>query len=244
VFFAGCNLRCVFCQNHEISRAVSGEALSPEGLADVFFDLAAQGVHNINLVTPTPHIPTVAAAIRIAKSAGLTLPFVYNTSAYETVEALRTLAGFIDIYLPDLKYRDEDTARRYAQAPGYFEAATAAILEMTRQVGTELVLSGGLLKRGLLIRHLVLPGQRKDALRILDWIAATLPDAAVSLMVQYIPAHRAGEYPELNRRLTTFEYNSVAAHMQTLGLTKGYHQAPAAAVADYIPAFSPPTSDL
>jgi len=237
VFFSGCNMRCVYCQNHAISRGGTGEEVSPSRLADIFFELAGQGVHNINLVTPAHVLPAIADAIETAKKRGFPLPFVYNTNAYETVEALRRLDGLIDVYLPDLKYIDDEAARRWSNAPGYFDVAARAILEMARQVGPAAFDEDGLLCRGLMIRHLILPGRRKDAMQILDWIAAHVPDAYVSLMSQYFPADRAREYPELNRRVTTFEYQSVADYFVKLGLKNGYMQDARSATADYVPDF-------
>ncbi|MDR2670837.1 MAG: radical SAM protein [Oscillospiraceae bacterium] len=237
VFFAGCNLRCVFCQNHAISRDAAGEGLDPPQLAERFWALAEAGVHNINLVTPAHVLPGVAAAVAHAKRGGFPLPFVYNTNGYESVSALRRLEGLIDVYLPDFKYSDEAAAVRYANAPGYPALAAAAVLEMARQVGVGRVDDDGLMRRGLVIRHLVLPGRRRDAMRVLDWVAAHLPDAHVSLMAQYFPTHRAGEYPELNRRVTTFEYESVTQYFQKLGLKHGFFQHRAAATPDCVPAF-------
>jgi len=235
VFFAGCNLRCVFCQNHAISRGKVGRIVTPALLADVFFELADKGVHNINLVTPSHILPAVADAVGQAKKRGLTLPFVYNTNAYETVGALRRMDGLIDIYLPDLKYCDDEAARRYSDAPGYFDIATKAILEMVRQNSQAVFDDDGVMRRGLIIRHLVLPGRRKDAMRILDWIADHVPDAYVSLMAQYFPAYRAYEFQEINRRVTTFEYQSVVQYFTGLGLKNGFMQDAKSAVPDYVP---------
>ncbi|MDR1463825.1 MAG: radical SAM protein [Oscillospiraceae bacterium] len=238
VFFAGCNLRCVYCQNHAVSREPRGRSFLPQELAGLFLDLEALGAHNINLITPTPALAGLVPALETAKCAGLSIPVVYNTSAYETPAALRRLEGLADVYLPDLKYRDDALASRFSAAPGYFEAAAAAILEMHRQTG-DLRLDGeGLAVRGLLIRHLVLPGQRKDSMAVLDWIRATLPDTAVSLMAQYTPtedARRLGG--PLARRLTAFEYQSVVDHFFAVGLRRGYMQQRDAAQENYTPDF-------
>ena len=235
VFFAGCNLRCVFCQNHEISRNGPGEEVSPARLADIFFELAQKGVHNVNLVTPAHVLPAAAEAIEQAQNRGFSLPVVYNTNAYETVETLRRMDGLVDVYLPDLKYWDDEAAQRYSSAPDYFAVATQAILEMARQVGPAVFDKQGLIQRGLMIRHLVLPGLRRDSFKILDWIAENVPDAYVSLMAQYFPTHRAHEYPELNRRLTTFEYQSVVDYFVHLGLKNGFIQDVASASSAYVP---------
>ncbi len=237
VFFAGCNLRCVFCQNHAISRGCAGEPVTDRRLAALFFELAEQGVHNINLVTPSHVVPTVAAAIRRARGEGLTLPFVYNTNGYDSLSSLALLDGLIDIYLPDFKYCDDGQAVRYSAAPGYFQTAAAAVLEMHRQTGPALFSEDGMMVRGLIIRHLVLPGQRRDAMRVLDWIEAHVPDAYVSLLAQYTPSHGAAVFSELNRRVTTFEYDSVVAHFHALGLQHGFVQERGSATEAYIPDF-------
>lgn len=238
VFFTGCNLRCVFCQNYKISQEHIGKEISVPQLAELFFQLAEQGVHNINLVTPTHIIPQIATAIKIAKNSGLKLPFVYNTNGYENVQSLQLLDGLIDIYLPDIKYYDDEVALLYSNAKNYFDIAAKAVLEMNRQVGASRIAEDGMMYRGLIIRHLVLPGLRKDSMRILDWVAEHLPDAYVSLMAQYMPAHRAQEFQELNRRVTTFEYRSVVEYFFKIGLTNGFMQNRSAAVAEYIPDFS------
>ncbi|MCL1975955.1 MAG: radical SAM protein [Firmicutes bacterium] len=253
VFFSGCNLRCVYCQNHLISvpkknknatiKTFSQE-IKPADLSQIFFDLAAQGAHNINLVTPTPHIHQIRQALIIAKQAGLTLPVIYNSSAYENVAALRSLDGLIDVYLPDLKYINEAVAINYSQAPGYWPTASRAVLEMARQVNaitnkSFILDEQGLLKKGLLIRHLILPGLRKDSMLILDWIANNLPkDTPVSLLAQYFPTHQAHLYQQINRKITAFEYNSIIEHFFSCGLTTGYMQKREAAQHNYVPDFS------
>ena len=253
VFFSGCNLRCVYCQNNLISVPARKEFAheqnwvtesTPEKLAQVFFKLADQGAHNINLVTPTPYIPQIRRALEIAKQTGLNLPVVYNTAAYENIEALRTLDGLVDIYLPDLKYYSETVAVRYSQAPGYWQTASQAVLEMARQVNIQennsiIVDEQGIMKKGLIIRHLILPGLRKDSMAILDWIANNLPkDTPISLLAQYFPTHQAHLYQQINRRITTFEYESVVEHFFASGLTKGYMQRREAAIKNYVPKFS------
>jgi len=218
VFFSPCNMRCIFCQNHQISQAESGRAVTVEALADIFCDLAAKGAHNINLVSPTPYAPRIAAAIVLARQRGIGIPFLYNTNAYETVETVRALAGLIDIYMPDLKYWSAKVARELSAAPGYPAAATEAIREMKAQVGN-LVLSQGVATRGLLIRHLVLPGGLAGTRRIIGWIADNLgPQTALSLMSQYYPAHRAGQAPIINRRIRPDEY----APLVDLLMEKGF----------------------
>jgi putative pyruvate formate lyase activating enzyme len=239
VFFAGCPLHCLFCQNAAISQQKPpvGEAVSPERLCEIFWELHAQGAHNIDLVTPGQYLPAVRRAAALAKAGGFPLPLLWNSSGYESAKAIQTLDGLMDIYLPDLKYADDALALRYSAAPNYFAVATAAIAEMHRQVGNPQLGAGGLLQRGLLIRHMVLPGCRRDSMRVLDWIAQNLPGAWVSLLAQYTPLHRAKEVPQLNRRLTQFEYQSVVEHFFAIGLKNGYMQECAAASAKYVPVF-------
>jgi len=226
VFFAGCNLRCVFCQNHAISapRPWVGECVDAARLCEIFYALHSQGAENINLVSPAHVLPVAREAIILAKSRDFSLPFIWNSNAYESVEALRSLEGLVDLYLPDLKYFDDALALKYSNAPDYFRYATAAILEMCRQ-------------GDVLIRHLVLPGGRKDSMRVLDWIAANVPSPRLSLMAQYTPMHLAAGCPPLHRRLTDFEYRSVADYAISLGLTEGYVQERAAAASIYTPDF-------
>jgi len=238
VFFSRCNLRCVYCQNHEISWGNTGKDLSATELADVFMRRQTAGAHNLNLVSPTPYIPVIAAALRRAKNRGLKIPVVYNSNAYENVAALRLLEGLVDIYLPDLKYFTEEAAFRYSGVKDYFAVAAAAVLEMHRQAGNLTFNKEGLARRGLLIRHLVLPGQHDAACRVLDWIHFNLPAAThVSIMSQYVPLWRARRYPEINRRLSPREYRAVLEHFAQTGLQNGYMQDLAAATEEYVPRF-------
>lgn len=206
VFFSPCNLRCLFCQNYQISQAESGRSVRPVELADIFLELEEKGAHNINLVSPTPYAPQICDAIARAKQKGIGIPFLYNTNAYENVETVRALAGLIDIYMPDLKYWSARVAEELSGAPGYPACALAAVREMKEQVG-DLKLSGGVAARGLLVRHLVLPGSLAGTRRIIGWIAENLgPQTAVSLMSQYYPAYRAGARAIINRRIRPDEY--------------------------------------
>ncbi len=233
IFFSGCALRCVYCQNHDISIGAPGKAglgheLSTDDLTALMLELQQAGAHNINLVTPSHFTPQVRQALVLARANGLTLPVVWNSSAYETVETLRTLEGLVNIYLPDLRYMDSAAAAaRYSAAPDYPRVATHAIAEMQRQVGP-LVLdeTTGLARRGLLVRLLVLPGDLGRVDLALAWLAETLgPDTAVSLMGQYYPAHRALEFPELSRGVAPQEYAALRRRMEALGFTRGYVQA-------------------
>lgn len=225
IFFSGCALRCVYCQNHDISFENLGHDLGVDDLTALMLELQLAGAHNINLVTPSHFTPQVRQALVSAKGHGLGLPVVWNTSAYETVDALRSLEGLVDIYLPDLRYMDAQAAARYSAAPDYPKVATHAILEMQRQVGRLILDAEGLARRGLLIRLLVLPGNAGRTDLALDWIADTLgADTAVSLMGQYYPAHRAAEFPEINRSVTPGEYAAVRARMEELGFACGFVQ--------------------
>jgi len=233
IFFSGCSLRCVYCQNHDISMGGPeggpegvglGHELSVDGLTALMLELELAGAHNVNLVTPTHFTPLARQAIIQARANGLTVPVVWNSSAYETVDTLRTLDGLVDIYLPDLRYMDATSAARYSAAPDYPEIACAAIAEMHRQVG-QLVVVNGIARRGLIIRLLVLPGNAGRTDLALDWIAENLgTNTAISLMGQYYPAHRASEFPEINRCLRPIEYTVVRRHMERLGFENGFVQ--------------------
>jgi putative pyruvate formate lyase activating enzyme len=243
VFFGGCNLNCVFCQNHDISTRPMGKPHSPAELAAVFLDRQRCGAHNVNLVSPTQYSGPVAEALGLARGLGLTIPVVYNCNAYETVEGLRRLSGLVDVYLPDLKYHDDALARRYSNAPGYFQAAAAALKEMLSQVGPASFDEEGLMTRGVLVRHLVLPGQAADSAKLLTWLAGDLPEAHLSLMAQYTPVHRAKEFPEIARRLRAREYAPLLDLCDRLGLEQGYRQTLNAAGEEYIPNFDPPAPE-
>jgi putative pyruvate formate lyase activating enzyme len=239
IFFSGCALRCVYCQNHDISIGNLGHELSVDDLTAMMLELQLSGAHNINLVTAGHYAPQVREALLLAKRHGLDLPIVWNSSGYESVDTLRSLEGLVDIYLPDLRYMDAQAAARYSAAPDYPKAATFALCEMHRQVGS-LAVDGltGLATRGLLIRLLVLPGNLGRTDLALDWIADTLgPGTAVSLMGQYYPAHRAPEFPEIARGVAPEEYAVIRAHMDELGFTRGFVQEVGSSAA-YTPDFT------
>ena len=234
VFFSGCNLRCAYCQNSQISHGGFGKELTIDSLRQGMKSLLAQGAHNLNLVTPSHFTRTIGCALdgwRPPK------PVVYNSGGYDSVESLTELDGMIDIYLPDLKYIDGETANLYSGAKDYFSVASAALTEMHRQVGPPIVDRDGLMISGLMVRHLVLPGQHKASVRILQWVRDNLPGAWISLMCQYIPRHLACKHPALNRRITRYEYDKVLNALHDFGLTQGYTQERTAAKADYIPDF-------
>lgn len=232
VFFSGCVLRCVYCQNHAISHENFGKPVSVERLREIFWELIGQGAHNINLVSPTPFAP----AIREALAEPLPVPVVWNTGGYERVETLRSLEGRVQVWLPDLKYVDSGLSQDLSGAADYFDAASAAIEEMVRQTG-DYVLEAGLLKRGVLIRHLMLPGQLENTKAVLDWVAETFRPGQVllSLMAQYTP--QPGAEGLLSRRVTGAEYRAALRYMENLGITDGYCQDAASARAEYTPDF-------
>lgn len=236
VFFSGCPLHCCFCQNAVISAENRGADITPERLCAIFLELQAQGAHNINLVTPGHELPWIAEALRLAKPQ-LHIPVVCNTGGYELPQTLAMLRGLADIYLPDFKFYDPETAQRYAGAPDYPEAAEAALCEMLRQTGPP-VMEDGLLKKGCIVRHLVLPGHRHESIALLRHLAERFGTDSflLSLMAQYTPM---GEppYPELRRRITKMEYNSVADAALALGF-EGYFQEKSAADSSYTPDFS------
>ena len=236
VFFAGCNLHCRFCQNYDISIKPHGVEVSAERLADVFLYVQDMGWKNINLVTPAHFADKVAMALHLAKPK-LTIPVVYNTSAYEKIEAIRALNGLVDVYLPDLKFCSSEVSGLLAGAKDYFEVATKAIVEMRRQQPQDEFDSEGYMTKGVLIRHLVLPSYVEDSKRVLDWIAQFDSNVQVSLMSQYFPAREDLQLPQLNRRLYKHEYDSVKEYFFNVGLSNGYCQDVTSATVDYLPDF-------
>jgi putative pyruvate formate lyase activating enzyme len=226
IFFTYCTASCLFCQNYPISQLGVGRVVTVERLAEMMLELQKWGCHNINFVTPTHFVPQILAALERAIGGGLRLPLVYNSSGYETVEVLRLLDGVVDIYLPDAKYADDKTARRLSRFPAYVPANRAALKEMFRQVGEELILDDeGLARRGMIIRHLVLPGGLAGTAEVLRWIAAELsPRLYVSIMAQYFPAHRAVGHSLLGRKITSEEYEAALEAFQALGLHNAFAQ--------------------
>jgi putative pyruvate formate lyase activating enzyme len=229
VFFSGCTLNCLFCQNYPISQFFHGEFYSHEQLAGVFLDLQKRGAHNINLVSPTPYLYHILGALEIAATQGLNIPFVYNTSGYERAAAIAQLEGIVDIYLPDFKYGPDEGCRQLGlQLSGtndYFENAAAAIAEMFRQAGPLQVDADGVAVRGTIIRHLIIPGQTANSLAVLQAIAASsFRDTHLSLMSQYFPAHRAPDCPPFDRRLQAAEYRQVKEAALSLGIENGWFQ--------------------
>jgi putative pyruvate formate lyase activating enzyme len=236
VFFSGCSLGCSFCQNTKISQERFGKEITTERLREIFEELIAQGAHNINLVTPTHFLSQILPAL----SPKLPVPVVYNCGGYEKVETLRLLEGKVDIYLPDLKYAEPELGKMLSGAEDYFPVAAKAIDEMLRQVGQVAYGEDGMLKKGVVIRHLVLPGQVQNSLKVLDYVADHFPRGSVllSLMAQYVPSGRAKHTPPFDRRVTQAEYEAVVDYLYMLGLEDGFLQEPAAATEDYLPDFS------
>lgn len=239
VFFSGCNLRCVYCQNHTIVSGQTGKEISTDRLAGIFMELQEKGANNINLVTPTHFVPSIIEALQKAKRAGLNLPIVYNTSGYEKVSTLKMLSGWIDIYLPDLKYYSPSLGSRYSNAPDYFTVAMDALFEMFRQVGSPVFdPESGMLKKGMIVRHLVLPGQTEDSKQVIqNLFHAFGHDIYISIMNQYTPVLRDERYPELHRTLSTEEYDSVVDYAISLGVENGFIQEGETFTESFIPTF-------
>lgn len=236
IFFAGCNLRCRFCQNYDITVEPHGVSVTVEQLAELFLHVQSLGVANINLVTASHFSDKVALALKLAKP-HLTIPVVYNTSSYEKVETIRLFEGLVDVYLPDLKFCDQMLANNFASAPNYFDVATKAIAEMRRQQPVDRF-DNGYMTNGVIVRHLVLPGCVEDSKRILDWLANFDSTIHVSIMSQYFPARTDALYPQLNRKLFKHEYQSVCDYFANVGLTNGFTQDVSSATVDYLPDFT------
>ncbi len=238
VFFSHCNMKCVFCQNHTISQQQEGIEISVSRLADIFLEQQERGCHNVNLVSASHFIPQIAEALTIAKQNGLTIPVVYNSNGYESIAGLQMLEGLVDIYLPDFKYWDETLGLQYAHTPQYPQTTMAAILEMRRQIPNDCLDTQGILQRGIIIRHLILPQHDKDSCLILDWIQQHLgAETMVSLLNQYTPMYQANQFKNLSRRLTTFEYQKVTEHFLQIGLKNGFVQKRSSATSAYTPLF-------
>lgn len=235
VFFSGCNLHCIFCQNYDISCKGFGKEITIARLKEIYHELIAKGAHNINLVTPTHFTEAVLQSL----DEPLPVPVVYNTSGFETQDTLRRLKGKVQIYLPDLKYSDDIAAIKYSNAPYYFRIATEAIKEMYRQVGDYHISDDGIMTKGVIIRHLIMPGMLDNTKRVIDWVASTFKPGQVmfSLMHQYVPCGRANKYPEINRKVTDAEYNALEAYLMQSSIEDGFVQEGDAACEDFIPCF-------
>jgi putative pyruvate formate lyase activating enzyme len=239
VFFTGCNLRCVFCQNYQIARAEQGKEITVERLVEIFLELQEQKANNINLVTATHYVPQVVEALKMAKEKGLYIPVVYNCGGYETVETLKLLEGLVDIYLPDFKYVDSERAKRYSRAEDYPEVAKAALAEMVRQQPKAEFDERGIMKKGVIVRHLMLPGGIKDSKAVVNYLYETYGDQIyISLMNQYTPLPHVADYPEIDRKLKKFEYDRLVDYAISLGVENGFIQEGETAEESFIPAFT------
>ena len=238
VFFSGCNLKCCFCQNYNISSDCFGKEISVERLGEIFLELQDKGANNINLVTAVQYIPSIIKALDNVKHK-LNIPVVYNSGGYENVQTLKILKDYVDIYLPDIKYFDRELSKKYSLAEDYFDRAKEAVIKMIDNAGELKFNDKGIMQRGVIVRHMVLPSCYKDSIKILNWINDNLPKDKflISLMSQYTPFYKAHEYPEINRRVTTYEYNKVVDEALRLGLDSGYIQEKSSAKEEYTPPF-------
>lgn len=236
IFFSGCNFSCVFCQNHTISQNNFGKEITIERLAEIFLELQEKNVHNINLVSPTPYVYQIIEAVKIARKNGLIIPIVYNTNSYENVETIRLLKETVDIYLPDLKYYNNETSLKLSKAPNYFSISTKAITEMINQVGMPILDEKGIMKKGVIIRHLVLPNHLTETKQILKWIADNFDNKVyISLMAQYFPTYNAKNYEEINRKLNKKEYKYILKMASEIN--NGYIQELGTHEEEYVPTF-------
>ena len=236
VFFSNCNLSCEFCQNYEISQKGLGKEISIERLAEIFLEQQLKGAENINLVSPTSYAVQIIEAIKIAKSNGLKIPIIYNTNGYENVETIKLLNGYIDVYLPDLKYAEDDLAKKYSKIDNYFEIATKAIKEMYNQVGENEYDENGLIKKGIIIRHLILPNHTENSKKVLKWINENMPkNITVSIMAQYFPTYNAVNIQDINRKITKHEYEKIENYLYSLELENGYIQEMGKNEENYVP---------
>ena len=236
IFFSNCNMNCVYCQNYEISQLGRGKEITIDELSNIMIEQQEKGVQNINLVTPTSYSLHIIEAIKIARRNGLNIPIVYNTNGYESVETLKLLEGFIDIYLPDLKYYKNELAQKYSKVNNYFEIATQAIKEMYRQVGAPVLDEKGVMKKGLMIRHLILPNEVENSKKILSWIKENMDNNVyISIMAQYFPTYKAKEIEKLSRKITQEEYNEVEEYLYNLDLENGYIQELGEQEEEYVP---------
>ncbi len=238
VFFSGCSLRCCFCQNHRIAKGHAGGEISLKRLADIFIELWQQGAANINLVTGTHYVPQIISALEDAKNRGMDLPVVYNSSGYEKVETLKLLKGYVDVYLPDFKYMDQELAEKFSKAPDYPETAKAAIKEMTEQTGSCEFDEEGYIKRGTIVRHLILPGHTRNSIEVLKYLHQEYGDKIyISIMSQFTPVVHNEVYKELNRKVTKREYEKVLQAALDLGIKNGFFQEGKTAEESFIPEF-------
>lgn len=239
IFFSGCNLNCKFCQNYEISQLGKGIEITIEELSDIFIKQQNKGVNNINLVTPTMYVYQIIEAIKIARKKGLDIPIIYNSNGYENVETIKKLSGYIDVYLPDLKYYDDEIAYKYSGINNYFENAKLAILEMQKQVGGPKLNENGIIQKGLIIRHLVLPNNIENSEKILRWIKSNINEEVyISIMAQYFPSYKAKQMNDINRKLSEEEYAKIEDLVYELDIKNGYMQELGEHEEEYVPDFN------
>lgn len=239
IFFSCCNMNCVYCQNYKISQLRNGNEITIEELAELFLNLQNKGANNINLVTATMYVPQIIESVKIAKKLGLKIPIVYNCGGYESVETIKMLNGYVDIYLPDFKYYNNDTAFKYSKIKNYFENASESIKEMYKQVGEPIIDENGIMKKGVIIRNLILPGKPEESKLILKWIKDNFENNVyVSLMAQYFPCYEAKKYDEINRKITQKELNEVENYLFELDITNGYIQDLEEQEEQYVPKFN------
>ena len=238
VFFSNCNLKCVFCQNHCISQEDLGIEVSIEKLSKIFLELQEKGANNINLVTPTHYVPQIIEALKLSKSNGLNIPILYNSSGYDNLETLKALDGYVDVYLPDFKYYDSKYSTRYSKAKDYFEKTSIAINEMYRQVQKPIFDENGIIKKGVIIRHLMLPGLLFDSKKIIDYIYKTFGDNVyISIMNQYTPMFQSQDYPEINRPLNENHYDTLINYALDLGVKNAFIQEGGTSSKEFVPDF-------
>lgn len=238
VFFSDCSMGCVFCQNYDISQEHKGREITIEKLSEIFLWLQENKANNINLVSPTHYVPQIIEAIKIAKDKGLRLPVIYNSNGYENVETLKILQGIVDVYLPDIKYYTEKSSLKYSKTNDYFKYASGAVIEMVRQVGAP-QFEDGLIKKGVIVRHLLLPGLLPESKKILDWMDRNLPKSIfVSLMCQYVPMYKADKYPEINKKVSPKAYEWLLDYCLSLGFENGFMQEYDSAQTVYTPEFN------
>lgn len=238
VFFSNCNLNCIYCQNYEISQLGKGKEITIEHLAQIFIKQQEKNVNNINLVTPTMYVPQIIEAIKIARKKGLNIPIIYNSNGYENVETIKKLNGYIDIYLPDLKYYSNEIAKKYSKIDNYFETAISAIKEMQKQVGNPIFNEEGIIQKGVIIRHLILPHHLLNTKNILKYVKENFDENTyISIMAQYFPTYKAKEDKLINRKLTKKEYKEIENYLYLLNLKNGYIQELGEHEEEYVPKF-------
>lgn len=238
VFFSGCNLKCVFCQNYQISTNNFGKKITIQRLTEIFLELQEQGAHNINLVTPTPFVLQIIEALKLAKENGLVIPIVYNSSGYESIETIKLLKGYIDIYLPDFKYFNNKYALKYSKCPNYFEYVSASLEEMIKQVGTPQFNKDGMLIKGVIVRHMILPGLLEDSKKIIHYLVDKYnDDIFISIMNQYTPTNNLEKYKEINKTVANIEYDELINYAIELGIKNGFMQEGETQKTSFIPEF-------